>query len=92
MEGRYGWVCVYFVLLANGTTSDEVIDEGRESRPPKVAFDKGFGAKSAGMSEGRGFMECCDEGLMSFGRDIHATLVVKGIVFERPVGEGGPGE
>ena len=38
-------VCADLVLLANGTTGDKVVDEDRESWPPKVAFDDGLGAE-----------------------------------------------
>ena len=40
-------MCVNLVLLANGTTGDEVIDEYRESRPPKIVFNNSFGTKSS---------------------------------------------
>ena len=92
VEGGYHRMGVYFVLLAYGTASDEVIDEGRQSRPPEVTFDKGFGAKSAGVSKGWGVMKGGNKRLADVRGNIHATLVVEGVVFERPVGEGGSGE
>ena len=38
-------MCADLILLANGTTGDEVVDKDGKSRPPKVAFDDGFGAE-----------------------------------------------
>ena len=92
VERRYGRVGVYLVLLAYSTSSDKVVDEGRESWPPEVTFHEGFGTKSAGMSEGRGFMKGGDERLANVGGDVHPILVIKGVVLEHPVGEGGSGE
>ena len=92
VEGGYGWVGVYLVLLAYGTASDEVVDEGRESWPPEVVFHKGFGAKLAGVSEGWGFMKGSDERLMDVGGNVHTTLVIEGVVLECPVRERGSGE
>ena len=83
---------VYFVLLAYGTASDEVIDEGREFWPPEVTLNKGFGAKSAGVSEGRRFMKGVDKRLMDVRGNVHMTLVVEGVVFECPVRERGSGK
>ena len=65
-----------FVLLANGATSDEVIDENGESRPPKVSFHNGLGAEASKMArEGRGMDGMKERG--TGGRwYIHSTLVV----------------
>ena len=38
-------MCAGLILLANGATGDEVVDEDGKSWPPKVAFDDGFGAE-----------------------------------------------
>ena len=58
LDGRERWiyrVCASFVLLANGTTGNEVIDEDGKSRPPKVSFNDGLGAEASKMArEGRG--------------------------------------
>ena len=92
VERRYSRVGVYLVLLAYGASSDKVVDEGRESPPPEVMFYKDFGMKSAGMSEGQGFMKGGDERLANVGRDVHMTLVIEGVVFECPVRERRSGE
>ena len=41
-------MCASLVLLANGTASNKVIDEHRESQPTKITFNNGLGVK---MSE-----------------------------------------
>ena len=43
-------MCAGFVLLADGAASNEVVDEDRKSRPPKVAFNDGLGAKTSEMA------------------------------------------
>ena len=43
-------MCADLILLANGTTGDKVVDKDGKSRPPKVALDYGFGAKSSEMA------------------------------------------
>ena len=83
---------VYLVLLAYGASSDKVVDEGREAWPPEVTLYKGFGTKSAGMSEGQGFMKGRDERLANVGRNVHTTVVIEGVVFECPVRERRSGE
>ena len=50
-------MCTNFVLLADGTTSDKVIDENRKSQPPKIMFDNGFGAKSSEVAQEGGRMD-----------------------------------
>ena len=43
-------VCVGLVLLANGATSDKVLHEGGETRPPEILFQDGFGMKDTHVS------------------------------------------
>ena len=45
------------ILLANGATGDEVVDEDGKSRPPKVTFDDGFGTEPSEMTRDRGGMD-----------------------------------
>ena len=40
-------MCAGLVLLANGTTSNEVVDKDREAGPPEVVFDNSFSAETA---------------------------------------------
>ena len=50
-------MCADLILLANGAAGDKVVDKDRKSRPPKVAFDDGFGTKPSEMTRYRGGME-----------------------------------
>ena len=69
-------MCANFVLLANGAASNKVVDKDGKSRPPKVAFDDGFGPKAAKMTqEGRG-MDRVEERGAGGRRYVHLTLVV----------------
>ena len=40
-------MCVNFVLLTDSAAGNEVIDKDGESRPPKVPFNDGLGAKTS---------------------------------------------
>ena len=43
-----------FVLLANSTACDKIINEHQKSRPPEVAFDNSFGSKASEVPRGWG--------------------------------------
>ena len=77
------------ILLANGAASNKVIDKHRKSRPPKVTFDNGFGAKSSKMTRKGGRMDGVQERRTSRWWYIHSTLVVEVSIVKSPVGEGG---
>lgn len=49
-------MCVDFVLLANGTIYNEVVDECGQPGPPEVSFYEGFGAESSCMAKGGGLV------------------------------------
>ena len=87
----YG-VSADLVLLAYGATSNEVVDEYRQPRPPKVALNDGFGAKMSEMARERGGMD----GMKKRGTGgrwyIHSTFIVEMAIVEGPVGEGGTWE
>ena len=46
-------VCVSLVLLTDRTAGDEVLDQGGETRLPKVPFQDCFGTKDPHMSRER---------------------------------------
>ena len=48
---------VGFVLLADRTTSDEVLDKGGETWPPEIPFQNCFGAKDTHMTRQGGGMD-----------------------------------
>ena len=81
-------MCANLILLANGAAGDKVVDEDGKSRPPKVAFNDSFGAKTSEMArEGRGMDRVKERG--TGGRwHIHSTLVVEVSVVKSPVSEG----
>ena len=85
-------MCADFILLANGTTGDKVIDEDGKSWPPEVALDDGLGAESSEMTRDRGGMDGVQERGTSGWQYIHTTLVIEVSVVKGPVGEGGSGE
>ena len=49
-QGRYGGVCVYFILLAEGTALDIAADEGSESGPPEFGGDQLMSFQEAGVA------------------------------------------
>ena len=67
---------VNLVLLAYSASGNEGIDEGGESWPPKVSFQKSFGVESACMSCGGGVMYGADNGLSFMWWNVHATFEV----------------
>ena len=42
---------VNLVLLANSTPRNEMLYKGRESQPPEVVFEDGFGAEDAHVTQ-----------------------------------------
>ena len=84
-QGGRGWdrsergasgMMVDFVLLTYGTSVYEGIDERGQSRPPEVSLKEGFGAKSSGMSRGRGVVYGANNGLSFMWGDVHVALEV----------------
>ena len=53
---------VNFVLLADGASCNEDVDERRESRPPEVSFQECFGTKVSRVSSGGAVMYGSDDG------------------------------
>ena len=88
----YNGVSVGLVLLANGTTSDEVLHKGGEARPPEIPFQKRFGAKDTHVSRQRRGMDRVEQGRASRRGYEHMIAEVKMSVIEGPVGERGTSE
>ena len=68
---------VNFVLLANSTTCDKMLDEGGQARPPEVTFKDGLGAEDSHVSRERGRVNRMEKGRAGSGRDIHPFAEVK---------------
>ena len=85
-------MCTDFVLLADGTASNKVIDEDGKSRPPKVAFNDGFGAKTSEMARERRGMDGVKERGAGGWWYIHATFIVEVSIVKSPVSERGTWE
>ena len=75
-ERRASGMVIDFVLLTYGTSSDEGIDKGGQSRPPEVSFKEGFGAESSSVPRGRRVMYGVNNGLSFMWRDVHAVFEV----------------
>ena len=56
-QRRYGGVSIGLVLLANGTTSNEVFHKGGEAWPPEIPFQNRLGAKDTHMTRQRRGMD-----------------------------------
>ena len=70
-------VSVYFVLLAYGTSFNELVNIGSQTRPPEVLFKESFGMESTCMSKsGRG-MKGGYEGMAGIRWNVHSFLVIK---------------
>ena len=78
-DGRERWdhrVCMGFVLLANSTASNKVINKHRKSRLPEVAFNNGLSLETSKVAQkGRG-MDRVEERGAGGRRYVHSTLVV----------------
>ena len=85
-------MCANFVLLADGAASNEVIDEDGKSRPPKVVFNDGPGAKTSEVTRERGGMDGVEERGTGGRWYIHATFIVEVSIVKSPVSEGGTWE
>ena len=81
-----------FILLANGAASDKVVDENRKSRPPKVSFDDGFGAKSSEMTRERGGMDGVQKRGTGGRWNIHSAFIVEVSIVKSPISNGGTWE
>ena len=46
-ERRNGRMDINFVLLTDCATSDKMLDEGGQTRPPEVTFKDGLGAENS---------------------------------------------
>ena len=56
-QRRHNGMSVGRVLLADGTTSDEVLHKGGETRPPKIPLQNCLGAKDTHVTRQRGGMD-----------------------------------
>ena len=84
-QRRCNGVSVDLVLLADGTTCDEVFYKGGEARPPEIPFQNCFGAKDTHVTRQRGGMDRVEQGRASGRRYEHTISEVKMTVVERPV-------
>ena len=75
------------ILLANGAASNKVIDKHRKSRPPKITFNNGLGAKTSKVAQEGGRMDEVKKRGPSGRQYIHATLIVKVSIVKSPVSE-----
>ena len=91
-ERGYNGVRIGLVLLADGTTSDEVLHKGRETWPPEIPFQKCFGAKDTHVTRQRGGMDGVELGRASRRGYKHTIMEIKMSVIERPVRERGTSE
>ena len=64
-QGGRNRVGVCLVLLADRTTSDEVLYKGGETWPPEVSFQDSFGMKDPHMSRERGGVNGVEQGRAS---------------------------
>ena len=85
-------MCTGSVLLANGAARNKVIDENGKSRPPKVAFNDGLGAKTSEMAQERRGMDGMKERGTGGRWYVHSTFIVEVSVVKSPVSEGGTWE
>ena len=92
VQWRANWVCVHLVLLAYGTSFDELVDIGSQARPPEISFQEGFGVESTCVPECRRGMEGGYKGLVGIWWDVHLSFVVEMTPFVCPVFHGGPRE
>ena len=67
---------INLILLAYCASGNEGVDEGGESRPPKVPFQKSFGAELSRVSCGGGVVYRVDNGLSFVQGNVHATFEV----------------
>ena len=81
-------MCANLILLANGAAGNKVIDEDGKSRPPKVAFNDGFGTETSEMARERRGMDGMKERGAGGWWYIHSTFVVEVSIVESPVSEG----
>ena len=61
-QRRDNRVCVGLVLLANGATSDKVLHEGGETRPPEIPFQDCLGAEDTHVTRQRGGVDGVEQG------------------------------
>ena len=85
-------MCTSLVLLANGAAGNEVIDEDRKSRPPKVTFNDGLGAEASKMARERRGVDGMKERRTGGRWYIHAALIIEVSVVKSPVSKGGTWE
>ena len=85
-------MCASFVLLANGTTGNEVIDKHGKPRPTKIAFNNGLGTETSEVAREGRRMDGMEERGSSRWWYVHPTLVVEVAIVESPVGERGAWE
>ena len=78
-------VGVSLVLLTDRTTGNEVLYEGRETRPPEVPFQDCFGVKDPHMSRERGGVNRVEQGRTSRGGYKHTIMKIKMSIIEGPV-------
>ena len=78
-------MCIGLVLLANGATSDKVLYEGGETRPPEIPFQECLGMEDSHVTGQRGGVDGVEQGGASGGGYEHAISEVKMSIIEGPV-------
>ena len=87
-----GRMCVDFVLLANHAASDEVLDKGGETQPPKVTPKDRPGVENAHVTQEERRMDGVEESGAGRGRNIHAIAKIKMSIVKQPIREAGMSE
>jgi len=90
-NGRYGGVCIGFVLLAGGAAFYIFSDIGREARPPELSGDQLAGFKVPGVSCSFMVVTACEDGVMDGAiiRDVYVAFVSEDSSLMLPVREAG---
>ena len=83
---------VNFVLLANSTTSNEMLDKGGKAWPPEVVFQDRFSAEDFHVAQEGGRVDRVEEGRAGRGGNVHPLAKVKMAIVHRPVQKSGVSE
>lgn len=87
-DGQKRWdgqVDENFVLLTNGTTSNDVRNKERDARPPKITFKNGLCMKMAQMAREGKRMNKMEQSQTRRWRNIHMSFKVKMFIIKGPV-------
>ena len=68
---------VNFVLLANSTSRNKMLDKGGQARPPEVAFEDRLGVEDSHVAQKGRSMDQMEEGRVGRGRDIQSLAEIE---------------